>query len=106
MKFVEQYLSQRIFDPLLLDNLSISLRLFTPSIYQNGILFVVKKGGRLNLFNFDFTSESYRKVASLNENGYSPNMRLTVSSDSMGKVIMLNQVANKESDLIFLTENQ
>ena len=104
--FVEQYLSQRIFDPLLLDNLSISLRLFTPSIYQNGILFVVKKGGQLNLFNFDFTTESYRKVASLNENGYSPNMRLTVSSDLMGKVIMLNQVANKESDLIFLTENQ
>ncbi|MFY8352341.1 winged helix-turn-helix domain-containing protein [Pseudoalteromonas sp. SSM20] len=101
-KAIGEYLAERIYDPLLFDNVVPSANLFSPSVYQFGIYFVVKKGKTLTLYNYEFDSGEYNEVSSLALNGFQTDLPLTITTDLIGQQVIVNQVNNLQSDLVIV----
>ncbi|AIY67193.1 winged helix-turn-helix domain-containing protein [Pseudoalteromonas piratica] len=99
---IGKYLSERIYDPLLIDNVMPSTKLFTPSIYQSGIYFAVKKGKTVTLYDYRFDTGEYSEMTALAVNAFHTTLPLTITSDSVGKQVVVNQVNNLQSDLVIL----
>lgn len=101
---VAEYLAERIFDPLLIDNIVPTSDLFTPKVYQDGIYFMAKKGQTLMLFNYHFASQEYSEVANLSEYNVAQSHKLTITSSQNGEVVIVNLVDNLQSDLVRYTK--
>lgn len=101
---VAKYLAERVFDPLLIDNILPSSQLFTPSVYRDGIYFMVKKGETLLLFDYQFESQEYREVADLSQFSNAPDHTLTITSSHDGEIVLVNLVDNLQSDLVLISK--
>lgn len=97
---VEGYLFNALGGEVPLQQLSHSLQLYKPAIYDGGIYYVVRQGHQLSLYNYQIKGQNNHFVSDIGLHLYNVNAVLSLSTNYDGSYIIMNRVENLEKDIV------
>ncbi|MBD1581097.1 winged helix-turn-helix domain-containing protein [Pseudoalteromonas sp. S16_S37] len=84
------------------EQLRVSLSLYQPAAYQDGIYFVLKKGHQLLLYRYLSKDDTVKLIQPIGLHLYSGVSELQVVSSFDGSKVIFNRINNYESDIVLL----
>jgi DNA-binding winged helix-turn-helix (wHTH) protein/Tol biopolymer transport system component len=100
ISYIESFLSAHAPEQLPVDNLSPSLLLYRPHIFDLGIYYVVKQGHLLGLYLYKFAEQDHVHIANIGQHEQDINLMLNISASNDGKQLVFSKVEGFETDIL------
>ncbi|MCF6435453.1 winged helix-turn-helix domain-containing protein [Pseudoalteromonas sp. MMG022] len=101
---VQDFLIAKLASMFDVEQLRVSLSLYQPAVYQDGIYFILKRGHQLVLYRYLSASEEIQEIQAVGLHLYADIKELQVLSSFDGSKVIFNRINNYESDIVLLKQ--
>ena len=99
-KLLTEFLSEKLYHHMPIDNLPASFEIYSPKVIESGIYYVIRQGQQLKLYFYHFSNDENKHIIDMGFYQQAINLPLHISTSNDGKQLVYSLIEAIETDIL------